>query len=100
MAHVTELIGDPVQATDESITIIIRCCGDKKTDSACNMILSKVDENGQHVMTPPEEINQRVEEHHDRVRLKHEHMLAGQEHVKTIVKRKKVHAPVTHSDSV
>ena len=82
MSHITEIIKHE-QPNDECISVTIRCCGDPKTDSTTTI-------NAAHTLTL-EQIEAKVEAHHDLVAVKHEGLAAGRKHLDGLKGKVKQH---------
>lgn len=82
MSHVTEIVEEK-QISDEMIAVKIQCCGNPKTASVMTIANA-------HKLSP-EEIDKMIDEHHDRVREKHEGLSGGLAHIQRSKQRVKIH---------
>jgi hypothetical protein len=81
MKHTTEIVKTE-QASDEAVSVIIRCCADPKTDSALTVYgIAKLS---------ADQMAKEIDLHHDRVAVKHEGMVAGKTRL-SVVSMKKEH---------
>jgi predicted RNA-binding protein with PIN domain len=79
MKHTTEIVKTE-QASDEAVSIIIRCCSDPKTDSALTVYgIAKLS---------ADEMAKEIDKHHDRVAMKHAGMVAGKLRLSEVSKTK------------
>jgi len=77
--HTTEIVKTQ-QASDEAVSVTIRCCADPKTDSALTVYgVAKLS---------ADQMAQEIDKHHDRVAAKHAGMLSGKQHLASVNKKK------------
>jgi hypothetical protein len=80
--HITEIVKHE-QVSDEAIAVTVRCCSNPKTDSTFTIY-------GVHAMSP-EQLQAKVDAHHDRVASKCHGMGAGKSLLSTLSKKPKTH---------
>jgi hypothetical protein len=82
MAHTTEIVRT-TQSTDETMEVTIRCCKNRKTDSTLTI--------SRPFRFSPEQIDDMINKHHDRVAAKCDGMGKTRAHLGSVVTQTKVH---------